>query len=143
MLFSSEVFGGFVVLLPVFSTADVLAPSFMLVLSATVICCVCEIRTSLRVRTADRTFSVVLSVVTSSARISITWRDLYWVLDLQNDRGEPVISGIPLVTGADLLAQYDYMGLGFKLVVVCDDSTQDYPTKTDLGGRSHLLVSTE
>ncbi|MDM2919938.1 hypothetical protein LJU39_15945 [Citrobacter freundii] len=52
-------------------------------------------------------------------------------------------SGIPLVTGADLLAQYGYMGLGFKLVVVCDDSTQDYPTKTDLGGRSHLLVSTE
>lgn len=64
-------------------------------------------------------------------------------MDLQNDRGEPVISGIPLVTGADLLAQYAYMGLGFKLVVVCDDSTQDYPTKTDLGGRSHLLVSTE
>ncbi|EHK8616480.1 hypothetical protein KCD24_004121, partial [Salmonella enterica subsp. enterica serovar Mississippi] len=51
--------------------------------------------------------------------------------------------GIPLVTGADLLAQYAYMGLGFKLVVMCDDSTQDYPTKTDLGGRSHLLVLTE
>ena len=56
---------------------------------------------------------------------------------------EPVISGIPLVTGADLLAQYACMGLGFKLLVVCDDNTQDYPTKTDLGGRSHLLVSTE
>lgn len=65
------------------------------------------------------------------------------VMDLQNDRGEPVISGIPLVTGADLLAQYACMGLGFKLVVVCDDNTQDYPTKTDLGGLSHLLVSTE
>lgn len=50
-------------------------------------------------------------------------------MDLQNDRGEPVISGIPLVTGADLLAQYACMGLGFKLVVVCDDNTQDYPTK--------------
>ncbi|END6422175.1 hypothetical protein ABMP96_005125, partial [Escherichia coli] len=47
------------------------------------------------------------------------------------------------VTGADLLAQYACMELGFKLVVVCDDNTQDYPTKTDLGGRSHLLVSTE
>ncbi|SPW63034.1 bacteriophage protein [Escherichia coli] len=37
------------------------------------------------------------------------------VLDLWtcNDRGEPVISGIPLVTGADLLAQYACMGLGF------------------------------
>lgn len=75
--------------------------------------------------------------------VGINWRDLYWIMDLQNDRGEPVISGIPLVTGADLLAQYGYMRLGFKLVVVCDDSTQDYPTKTDLGGRSHLLVSTE
>ncbi|WP_089566742.1 Cro/CI family transcriptional regulator [Escherichia coli] len=37
----------------------------------------------------------------------------------------------------------EVMGLGFKLVVVCDDNTQDYPTKTDLGGLSHLLVSTE
>lgn len=91
--------------------------------------------------TADnQQFSIILAGTTW--RISITWRDLYWILDLQND-GEPVISGIPLVTGADLLAQYGYMGLGFKLVVVCDDSTQDYPTKTDLGGRSHLLVSTE
>lgn len=92
--------------------------------------------------TADnQQFSIILAGTTW--RISITWRDLYWIMDLQNDREEPVISGIPLVTGADLLAQYAYMGLGFKLVVVCDDSTQVYPTKTDLGGRSHLLVSTE
>lgn len=76
-------------------------------------------------------------------QISIIWRDPIWVMGIQSDGGKPVISGIPLVTGADLLAQYAYMGLGFKLVVVCDDSTQDYPTKTDLGGRSHLLVSTE
>ncbi|HFU7544833.1 TPA: hypothetical protein ACH7AF_005090 [Escherichia coli] len=55
--------------------------------------------------TADnQQFSIVLGGVTW--RISIIWRDLYWIMDLQNDRGEPVISGIPLVTGADLLAQY-------------------------------------
>ncbi|EDJ7416999.1 hypothetical protein CHY15_06285 [Salmonella enterica subsp. enterica serovar Brandenburg] len=92
--------------------------------------------------TADnQQFSIILAGITW--RIRIIWRDLYWIMDLQNDRGEPVISGIPLVTGADLLAQYAYMGLGFKLVVMCDDSTQDYPTKTDLGGSSHLLVLTE
>ncbi len=83
--------------------------------------------------TADnQQFSIVLGGVTW--QISIIWRDLYWIMDLQNDRGEPVISGIPLVTGADLLAQYACMGLGFKLVVVCDDNTQDYPSKTDMGG---------
>lgn len=92
--------------------------------------------------TADNQhFSVILAGATW--RISIIWRDFYWIMELHNDRGGPVISGIPLVTGVDLLAQYAYMDLGFKLVVVCDDSTQDYPTKTDLGGRSHLLVSTE
>lgn len=92
--------------------------------------------------TADnQQFSTIIAGATW--RISIIWRDLYWIMDLQNDRGELVISGIPLVAGADLLAQYAYMDLGFKLVVVCDDSVQDYPTKTDLGGRSHLLVATE
>lgn len=92
--------------------------------------------------TADnQQFSI--NIAGSTWRISINWRDVYWIMDLQNDRAEPVISGIPLVTGADLLAQYAYMRLGFKLVVVCDDSAQDYPTKTDLGSRSHLLVSTE
>ncbi|CDZ83955.1 hypothetical protein BN1086_02089 [Citrobacter koseri] len=92
--------------------------------------------------TADnQQFSI--NIAGTTWRTSIIWRDLYWIMDLYNDRSEAVISGIPLVTGADLLAQYAYMGLGFKLVVVCDDSTQDYPTKTDLGARSHLLVFTE
>lgn len=92
--------------------------------------------------TADnQEFSI--NIAGTTYRISIIWRDLYWIMDLQNDRAEPVISGIPLVTGADLLAQYAHMNLGFKLVVVCDDNAQDYPTKTDLGGRSHLLVATE
>lgn len=92
--------------------------------------------------TADnQQFGIILAG--ASYRISITWRDAYWIMDLLNDKGEPVILGIPLVVGADLLAQYAYMNLGFKLVVGCDDSAQDYPTKTDLGTRSHLLVSTE
>ena len=28
------------------------------------------------------------------------------------------------MTGADLLAQYSYLGFGFKLAVVCDDANQ-------------------
>ncbi len=38
-------------------------------------------------------------------------------MDLQNDEGVACLRH-SLVTGADLLAQYAYMGLGFKLVVM-------------------------
>lgn len=92
--------------------------------------------------TADnQQFSILLAGTTY--RMSIIWRDLYWVLDLLDEQSNTIISGIPLVTGADLLAQYAYLGLGFKLAIFCDDATQAYPTKTDLGTRSHLLVFTE
>ena len=84
-----------------------------------------------------------ISLAGQSLQMAVTWRAVFWCLDVMDSSGADLIKGIPLITGADLLAQYGYMGLGFKLVVVCDDSTQDYPTKTDLGGRSHLLVSTE
>lgn len=92
--------------------------------------------------TADnQQFSIIIAGATY--RISIIWRETCWVMDMFNDRSEPLISGVPLVTGADLMAQYEYMGLGFKMAVVCDDEAQEYPTKIDLGSRSHLLVSTE
>lgn len=86
-------------------------------------------------------FSIILVDVTY--QISITWRDPYWIMDMANNSGSQVVKGVPLVTGADLLAQYSYLGFGFKLVVVCDDADQDYPTQTDLGTGSHLLVVTE
>jgi hypothetical protein len=48
-----------------------------------------------------------------------------------------------MITGADLLAQYAYLNLGFSLVVDTDIAGQEYPTKTDLGITSHLYVITE
>ncbi|WP_210530609.1 phage baseplate plug family protein [Pantoea ananatis] len=79
-----------------------------------------------------------------SYQIRSLWRDSSgWVVDLMDASGAPVVSDIPLVTGANLLSQYAYLNLGFGLVVVCDDPGQDYPTKTDLGIKSHLLVVTE
>lgn len=76
-------------------------------------------------------------------RMSIIWRDPWWVLNLAGSSGKALITGIPLVTDVDLLAQYAWLGLNFQLLVACDDSTQAYPTKTDLGTRSHLYVITE
>lgn len=72
------------------------------------------------------------------------WRDdAGWIIDLQDSSGADIVTGIPLVTGANLLAPFSYLNLGFGLAVVCDDPAQDYPTKTDLGINSHLLAVTE
>jgi hypothetical protein len=72
------------------------------------------------------------------------WRDdAGWIIDLRDSSGADIVTGIPLVTGANLLAQFSYLNLGFGLAVVCDDPAQDYPTKTDLGISSHLLAVTE
>ena len=72
------------------------------------------------------------------------WRDdAGWIIDLQDSSGADIVTGIPLVTGANLLAQFSYLNLGFGLAVICDDPAQDYPTKTDLGINSHLLAVTE
>ncbi|ECY5338487.1 hypothetical protein AVB71_19445 [Salmonella enterica subsp. enterica serovar Stanley] len=75
--------------------------------------------------------------------LSVIWRGEYWVLDLADSNGSAIISGMPMITGADLLAQYRYMNLGFSLVVLCDVAGQENPTQFDLGTFSHLYVFTE
>ena len=76
-------------------------------------------------------------------QMAVTWRAAFWCLDIMDSSGVDLIKGIPLITGADLLAQYRYLGLGFSLYVDCDDPASDNPTETDLGIKSHLYAVTE
>jgi len=66
-----------------------------------------------------------------------------WMLDIANQNGSPLVQGIPLLTGRDLLSQYKYLGIGGKLVVQTDQNAYALPTATNLGTDSHLyfLVS--
>ncbi|ENS4778499.1 TPA: hypothetical protein PFT73_002138 [Klebsiella pneumoniae] len=73
----------------------------------------------------------------------VVWRGVCWFLDLMDSTGSDLIKGIPLITGADLLAQYRFLGLGFSLYVVCDDPASENPTQFDLGINSHLYAKTE
>ena len=72
-----------------------------------------------------------ISVAGQSLQMAVTWRTAFWCLDIMDS------------TGADLLAQYRYLGLGFSLYVNCDDPANDNPTQTDLGIKSHLYAVTE
>ena len=90
----------------------------------------------------NQQFAVAINGVNYSIRT--LWRDAArWVMDLLDSSGAGIVTGIPLVRGANLLASFSYLELGFGLVVLCDDPTQDYPTKTDLGISSHLWAVRE
>lgn len=92
--------------------------------------------------TADnQSFSITING--TSYQMAVLWRGTGWFLDLMDNAGVLIAGGIPLVTLVDLLAQYQYLGLDFSLYVICDVQGQEYPTQTDLGTTSHLIITTE
>lgn len=89
----------------------------------------------------SQSFNITLAGVDYQMRV--VWRGVCWFLDLMDIAGNLIIGGIPLITGADLLAQYTYLNLGFSLYVACDDPASENPTQFDLGIKSHLYAETE
>jgi hypothetical protein len=61
-----------------------------------------------------------------------------WVVNINDNLGNPVVCGIPLVTGADLLAQYGYLAFNGAMVVLSDGVPQAVPTFDNLGTDSHV-----
>lgn len=62
-----------------------------------------------------------------------------WVLDIANEDGDPMIAGIPLVTGVNLLEQYAYVGIPGELRVQTDTDKNAVPTYANLGTLGHLF----
>lgn len=68
----------------------------------------------------NQQFSITLSGTVWQMRI--IWRDVAgWMLDMLNASGAPVITGIPLLPGQDLLAQYAWLNPDGRLIVIEDD----------------------
>lgn len=63
-----------------------------------------------------------------------------WVIDISDSSGNPIVQGVPMVTGTDLLGQYKYLGLGFSLLVATDSDLTAPPTFDNLGINGHLYV---
>ena len=84
-----------------------------------------------------------INLAGTTYQIRIIWRDPCWCLDLMLSDQTPVATAIPLLFGADLVAQYASLGLGFSLVVGSDNAEPGDPTQTDLGINTHLYVITE
>jgi len=77
-----------------------------------------------------------------------------WMIDIYDAADVPILTGTPLVTGADLLAQYAYLHIGndlqpgstdVQLVVVTTAigrSPDEIPTQTNLGTDGKLYYVT-
>lgn len=61
-----------------------------------------------------------------------------WFLDIFDASGNPLIYGISLVTGVDLLSPYPDAGIGGSLYVATDGDPFAVPTYDNLGTNSHL-----
>lgn len=64
-----------------------------------------------------QTFDIALAGVTY--HMTLAWNPvLYcWVLDIATEDQVPLLMGVPVVTGLDLLAQYRHLGFGGHLIV--------------------------
>lgn len=83
---------------------------------------------------APQTFLIGLG--SRQVRMTFKWNDVagHWVLDLEEPTGEPIIMGIPVVTGVDLLAPYGYLGFDGQIIVQSQANIDDIPTFETLGG---------
>lgn len=101
---------------------------------------------------SPQSFSIQLDNV--PYQMTATWRDVAssavgdatasvgggWMLDMADQVGMPIISGIPLVTGSNLLAQYAYLGIGQALVVQTSHDVDAVPTYDNLGAEAHVYA---
>lgn len=88
----------------------------------------------------------VVTVGDQDLDLTFKWNDSQdagWVMDIADDTtGLPIICGIPLITGADLLDQYDYLGIEGGLVVYTNGDPTAVPTLDNLGTDCNVYVVT-
>lgn len=87
-------------------------------------------------------FTISLAGVTYNMVLQWNGQGSFWGLDIADQNNVPIIQGLPLVTGIDLLEQYAYLGIGGQLIVTTDFDTGAPPTSSNLGSQSHLYFVT-
>ena len=61
-----------------------------------------------------------------------------WILQIGDSQYNPVAAGIPLLTGADLLEQLGYLGIGGSMLVQSTNDPDEVPGYSELGSTGEL-----
>ena len=86
----------------------------------------------------NQTLGIALIGVTY--RLTVQWRNAFstWFLDIADTNGNPLLQGLALVSGCDLLQEHQELGIGGTLVMLCDAGVAA-PAFDNLGTSAHLL----
>ena len=77
-------------------------------------------------------------------RFTLKWNDVlaYWILDVADEVGTAILCGVPIITGADLLAQFSYLGFTGELFATTDHNPDAVPTFDNFGINGRLFYAT-
>ncbi len=81
-----------------------------------------------------------VSLENRTIQIRLIWREAEgggWFMDLSETDGTPILAGLPLRCGYNLLEQYQYLGLG-KMMCLIDGDDSHEPTYEDMGSTLKL-----
>lgn len=80
-----------------------------------------------------QTFVIALAGV--DYRLTTVWNKASesWTLDIMKPDNTPIVTGIPIVTGSNLLHQYAYLGIAGKIFVQSAGDVTKIPGLADLG----------
>lgn len=91
---------------------------------------------------APQTFEISLAGVTYNMTLRWIQAGQFWVLDIADINDVPIVQGIPLITGGDLLEPYAYLNFGGQLQVTTNSDTGAPPTSSNLGSDANLYFVT-
>lgn len=88
-----------------------------------------------------------ISLAGKNYNMTCRWNDAFeagWEVDFSDaDTGLSVVAGLPLVTGADILAGLEYLNFQGSLIVFTDGDDFATPTLLNLGVESNVYFQTD
>lgn len=83
----------------------------------------------------------VVNLISTNYTFTVKWNDsdqAGWVLDIADSTQNPIIAGLPLITGADILSGLEYLELSGSLFVYTNGDANAIPTFENLGTDCNL-----
>lgn len=95
----------------------------------------------------NQSFQVKLSIdgKTLTLQLTLSFNPManYWVMNIADQAGNPLVSSVPLLTGvwpgANILSSYAYLLIGSAFMLNVSGVAQDHPDQTNLGSDFQLL----